>query len=140
VPVFAVVTQGVLATIFVVIGDPDMLIRFVGFTLAIFAGLAVIGVYRLRSLGLSGAYKTFGYPVTPAIFVLASVWIAYAQVRERPVESAIIGCVLGLGGVVYWLTTSGKPPLPSENDPPDTPPSPSGRFAVVPEARVVTDK
>jgi APA family basic amino acid/polyamine antiporter len=135
VPVVAVITQGVLATLFVVVGDPDTLIHFVGFTLAIFAGLAVIAVYRLRAMGMSGAYKTFGYPITPAVFVLSSVWIAYAQISEQPAQSAIIGCVLGLGGVVYWLTTRGKPPLASENDPADTPPSPSGRFAVVPEAR-----
>jgi APA family basic amino acid/polyamine antiporter len=140
VPVVAVVTQGVLATVFVVIGDPDMLIRFVGFTLAIFAGLAVIAVFRLRAMGMSSAYRTFGYPVTPLVFVASSIWIAYAQIKERPVESGVIGCVLGVGGVVYWLTTSGKPQLPNENDPPDTPPSPSGRFAVVPEARVVSDK
>jgi APA family basic amino acid/polyamine antiporter len=113
VPVNAVVTQAVLACLFVMVGDPDILIRFVGFTLAIFAALAVIAVYVLRAQGKTGAYKTFGYPVTPVVFILASVWIAIAQVKERPFESLVIGLVLGAGGVVYYLTTRGKQPLPN---------------------------
>jgi basic amino acid/polyamine antiporter, APA family len=129
--VIAVITQGVLASIFVMVGDPDQLIRFVGFTLAIFAGLAVIAVFVLRARGLRGAYRTFGYPVTPIIFVASSAWIAVAQIRERPVESAVIGGVLGLGGLVYWLTTRGKQPLPNENDPIDPP------EIEVPKARIV---
>lgn len=137
VPVFAVVTQAVLASLFVIIGDPDMLIRFVGFTLAIFAALAVIAVYILRARGMVGAYRTFGYPVTPVVFILSSVWIAFAQIKERPMESAVIGTILGLGGVVYYITTRGKPPIETENDPVDEP-------SALPTARVVagtsTDK
>jgi len=129
VPVTAVITQAVLAGVFVMVGDPDTLIRFVGFTLAIFAALAVCAVFVLRMQGKSGAYKTFGYPVTPVIFVLSSIWIAYAQIKAQPVESAVIGLVLGAGGIAYWLSTRGKPPLPNENDPLDTP--------GLPEARVV---
>ncbi len=135
VPVTAVVTQAVLASVFVVFGDPDLLIRFVGFTLAIFAALAVIAVYILRARGLSGAYKTFGYPVTPVIFIAASVWIAIAQVKDRPMESLIIGVVLGVGGVVYYVTTRGKVPLQTENDPVDEP-----EPAKLPTARVIDDK
>ncbi len=131
VPVTAVITQAILACIFAVVGDPDTLIRFVGFTLAIFAGLAVVAVFILRRRGMSGAYKTFGYPVTPIVFVAASLWITIAQVKDRPMESAIIGLVLAAGGLVYWLTTRGKPPMPNENDPVEDP-SPS-----VPVARVV---
>ncbi len=133
VPVTAVVTQAVLASVFVMVGDPDTLIRFVGFTLAIFAALAVIAVFVLRTQGKAGAYRTWGYPVTPVIFVLSSVWIAFAQIKAQPFEAAIIGGILGVGGVVYWLSTRNKPPLPNENDPIDTP-------AELPSARVVDDK
>ncbi|MBS1122569.1 MAG: hypothetical protein H6Q90_4797 [Deltaproteobacteria bacterium] len=132
VPVTAVVTQGVLACLFVFVGNPDTLIRFVGFTLAIFAGLTVAAVFVLRARGLRGAYRTFGYPVTPVLFIIVSAWIAYAQIRAHPFESLIIGLVLALGAVVYWVTARGQPPLPNENDPIDTPPVPQ-----VPTARVV---
>jgi APA family basic amino acid/polyamine antiporter len=124
VPQLAVITQAVLACMFVMVGDPDILIRFVGFTLAIFAGLAVVAVYVLRARGMAGEYRTWGYPVTPVIFILSSVWIAIAQVKERPFESLVIAVVLGTGGLVYYLTTRGKPPPPAE----------------LPKARVVDDK
>ncbi len=135
VPTTAVVTQGVLGCLFVFVGDPDALIRFVGFTLAIFAGLTVAAVFVLRARGLRGAYRTFGYPITPVLFIVVSGWIAFAQIRARPLESAIIGFVLAVGAVIYWLTTRGQTPLPNENDPIDTPPAPQ-----VPEARVVHDR
>lgn len=117
VPVHAVVTQGLLACLFVMVGDPDVLIRFVGFTLAVFAALAVIAIYVFRTRGLGGEYKTFGYPVTPVIFILSSLWIAGAQIYERPFESAVIGTLLALGAVIYWVSTRGKEPRPGEGEP-----------------------
>jgi APA family basic amino acid/polyamine antiporter len=134
VPVTAVVTQGVLACVFVYVGDADVLIRFVGFTLAIFAGLTVAAVFVLRARGLRGAYQTFGYPITPIIFIVTSAWIAFAQIRANPFESAMVAVVLAIGAVVYFFASHGKPPIPNENDPIDTPPGPN-----VPEARVVPD-
>jgi APA family basic amino acid/polyamine antiporter len=111
VPVFAVITQGVLGCLFVLVGDPDKLIRFVGFTLAIFAGLAVGAVFILRARGKTSEYKTTGYPVTPLVFIALSVWIAYAQIKDRPFEALAVGVVLGIGALVYWITMGRKPPV-----------------------------
>jgi basic amino acid/polyamine antiporter, APA family len=134
VPVTAVVAQGVLGTVFVVVGDIGQLLRFAIFALAIFAGLTVAAVFVLRARGMRGPYRTFGYPVTPLVFIVMSAWIAYAQIRANPLESVILAGVLGIGAIVYWVAVSGQPPLPSENDPPDTPRTP------LPEARVHDDK
>jgi len=111
VPVLAVITQGVLGCLFVLVGDPDKLIRFVGFTLAVFAALAVAAVFILRARGMTSAYKTTGYPVTPLVFIALSVWIAYAQIKDRPLEAAAVGLVLAAGAGVYWFTTGRKPPV-----------------------------
>jgi APA family basic amino acid/polyamine antiporter len=128
VPVTAVVTQGVLGCMFVLVGDLGALMRFVSFTLAIFAALAVAAVFVLRLRGMRGAYQTFGYPVTPIVFIAASAWIAYAQIEQNPKESAIVGLLLLLGGLVYFFTMRGGPPSK-----PTTLPTPA-----VPEARVVS--
>ncbi|MEO8706300.1 MAG: amino acid permease [Kofleriaceae bacterium] len=117
VPVLSVVTQGVLACVFVLVGDPDVLIRFVGFTLAIFAGLTVAAVFVLRRRGVRGSYRTFGYPVTPVIFIVMSAWMAYAQIEAHPFESLLIVLVLAAGAAAYWIVNRGRPPLPNENDP-----------------------
>jgi basic amino acid/polyamine antiporter, APA family len=123
VPMVAVVSQGVLGCAFVVVGDPQVLIRFVGFSLAIFAALTVGALFVFRARGVRAPYRTIGYPVTPIAFIALSAWIAYAQITEHAKESLVIGVVLGLGGVLYAaFGRGGAPPLEPES---------------LPEARVV---
>jgi basic amino acid/polyamine antiporter, APA family len=85
------------------VGDPDVLIRFVGFTLAIFAALTVGALFILRARGMRAPYKTIGYPVTPIAFIALSAWIAYAQIDKYPTESIIVVLVLVLGGLLYGV-------------------------------------
>jgi len=125
VPVVAVIAQGVLGIIFVLVGDLGELIRFAGFTLAIFAALTVGALFILRARGLKGPYKTFGYPLTPLLFIASSGWIAYAQIKENPVESLVVGAVLTAGGLMYVFLVPQRP----------TPPGP----AELPKARVVDE-
>jgi APA family basic amino acid/polyamine antiporter len=117
VPLAAVITQGVLATVCCVIGDPDVLLRFVGFTLAIFAALTVSAVFVMRRRGKRAAYRTFGYPVTPIAFIALSVWIAGSQIYNRPKECLAVVAVLVLGGLFYALMVRGKERLPDESLP-----------------------
>jgi APA family basic amino acid/polyamine antiporter len=122
VPIVAVIAQGVLGVLFVLVGDLGELMRFVGFTLAIFAALTVGALFVLRGRGHRAAYRTFGYPVTPLLFIALSGWIAYAQVKEHFQESMVVVGVLAFGGILYWLfDRSGSSPAPPR----------------VPEARVV---
>ncbi len=121
VPVFSVVLQGALGCLFVLAGALDQLMRFVGFTLSIFASLAVAAVFVLRRRGMRGAYQTFGYPVTPLVFIAASMWIVYAQVQGNPKECAAVGLVLLVGGAVYFFTMRGQQQPPPAAEPP--PPS-----------------
>jgi APA family basic amino acid/polyamine antiporter len=125
VPTVAVITQGVLGVLFVLVGDLGQLIRFVGFTLAIFAALTVTALFVLRGRGHRAPYRTFGYPVTPILFIALSGWIAYAQIQEHLKESLVVVGVLAVGGLLYWLLgRSGAPPSSAGAEP-------------LPEARVV---
>ncbi len=129
VPVRAVLTQGVLATVFVLIGDLGSLIEFVGFTLAIFAALTVGAVFILRARGHRAAYRTFWYPLTPILFIGLSVWVVYKRIDSAPKQSFIVGVLLGVGALLYVLMTRGKPPIPDESLPelaaqPAAPPQP----------------
>ncbi|MGN6105997.1 MAG: amino acid permease, partial [Kofleriaceae bacterium] len=56
--------------------------------------------------------RTFGYPVTPIAFIALSGWIAYAQIKDQPLESAVVGLVLLAGAVVYAVSRRGGPPAP----------------------------
>ncbi|NVB83343.1 MAG: amino acid permease [Kofleriaceae bacterium] len=127
VPTVAVVVQGALGIVGVLVGHIDWLMRFAGFTLAIFAALTVGALFILRARGLRGAYRTFGYPLTPLVFILMSAWIAYAQIKQNPFECLVVAGVLLVGGLVYRFAV---PPLP----PPSLPTPPK-----LPEARVVDE-
>jgi APA family basic amino acid/polyamine antiporter len=124
VPTVAVIAQGVLATVFVLVGDLGSLIRFVGFTLAIFAALTVGSLFVLRARGMRSTYQAPLYPLTPIAFIAMSAWIAVNQICDNPFESLIGGVVLGIGALLYFVfVATGRPP----------------RAVTVPEARVVHD-
>jgi APA family basic amino acid/polyamine antiporter len=114
VPSVAVLTQGALSIGFVMVGSLGELIRFVGFTLAISAALTCGALYVMRLRGVKSTFRTPGYPVTPGLFIAISCWIAYAQIKDHPLESLIVLGVLGLGALVYGLLLlgQGKPRLP----------------------------
>ncbi len=104
VPWVAVLLQGALACAVVLIGELGQVMRYVGFTLAIFAALAVIAVVVLRVTRPDAPrpYRTWGYPVTPAIFVAGSAWIAYAQLDQRLGEASWALGTIG-AGIAVWI-------------------------------------
>jgi APA family basic amino acid/polyamine antiporter len=126
VPTVAVVTQGALAIAFVLLSDLKHLIEFVGFSLAIFAALAVGALFILRRRGKRSAYRAFAFPVTPLAFIALSAWIAYAQIKAQPKQSAIMIGILAFGAVLYAL-------MPSQPAKPE-PPEPN-----VPKAKVISE-
>jgi APA family basic amino acid/polyamine antiporter len=81
VPWVAVVLQGVIASAVVLYGELGEVMLYVGFLLSIFSALAVAAVVVLRRTRPDAPrpYRTWGYPVTPAIFVGAAIWVTYAQ-------------------------------------------------------------
>jgi APA family basic amino acid/polyamine antiporter len=116
VPTVSVAVQCVLAMAFAITSDPDGLIRLVGFTLAIFATLTVGAVFIFRMRGKVSPYRTPGYPVTPIVFLAVSVWTVYFGVSSHLTLFFEILGVLGVGTVVYLLTSHGKKRTPIEVD------------------------
>ncbi len=53
---------------------------------------------------------TWGYPVAPAVFVLASLAIVANAVSERALVSAAGLAVIGAGVPVYWWLTWKRSP------------------------------
>jgi len=102
-PAFAIFLQATLAIIFILTSSFEKLLIYIGFTLALFAMLTMLGlmILRLKTKPLASPYKTFGYPVTPIIFILGNLWIAYFSIRNRPVTSLWGLLTIGAGIVVY---------------------------------------
>lgn len=112
-PVVALVTQGIIASVLALLGTYDQLFTFVVFAQFVFYALSAGAVIRLRRLApaLPRPYRTWGYPVTPLVFIAFAVWLVANTILETPVESAIgAGLILlGLPGYWYWKRTSAAP-------------------------------
>jgi APA family basic amino acid/polyamine antiporter len=91
-------------------GTFEQLFTYVVFGQWIFFGLTVGAVIVLRKKrpDLPRPYKTWGYPVTPAIFIIASLYIAVTALISQPLNAlAGLGLIL-LGLPVYFLVKKGR--------------------------------
>jgi APA family basic amino acid/polyamine antiporter len=116
VPAIAVITQCLIAIVCVIVGDLKQLIEFVFFALSISAALTVAAVFVFRARGKVGPYRTFGYPVTPILFVGLSAMIVVLQFMAKPKQSAMVLGVIAVGGLLYAFTTAGKGHIKIEAD------------------------
>jgi basic amino acid/polyamine antiporter, APA family len=84
VPWVAILLQGAIASVVVVVGELGTVMQYVGFLLSIFAALAVgaVFVFRVRAPGADRPYRTWGYPVTPLLFLGVAAWVTYAQIKQ----------------------------------------------------------
>ncbi|MCU0452972.1 MAG: amino acid permease [Bacteroidetes bacterium] len=105
-PIYAILLQSVWAIILLLFwGTYEKLISYVVFTDWIFFALAAAAVFVLRRTRPTAdrPYRTFGYPFTPALFVLlASLFVLYTLV-EKPLESGVGLAFLALGIPVYRM-------------------------------------
>ncbi len=91
-------------------GSFEQLITYVVFITLIFWIAAVASVFRLRRTmpDLPRPYKTWGYPVVPAFFILAATGIVLNTLWTKPKES-LVGLGLTLLGVpVYYYWRRGR--------------------------------
>jgi len=102
-PVYSIFLQAGIAISMVITASFDSLLIYIGFTLSFFTMLTVAGVAVLRKTqpSLKRGYKTFGYPVTPLLFIMGNLWIIYFSVKSRPIASLIGLGTISLGLLVY---------------------------------------
>ena len=104
-PVFAIVLQALVAIFLTLTATFNTVLTYVGFTLALFASLTVLGVFvwRLKYPHRQRPFKTWGYPVTPAIFLLLYGWMICYLFIERPLPSAFGLLTVASGLLLYKL-------------------------------------
>jgi APA family basic amino acid/polyamine antiporter len=96
VPSKSVILQGLIAAGLVLFGTFDQILTYMGFSLGIFPLLAVLGVFRLGRKGLAVG-RLPGFPVVPAVYILAGLTILVLGFFERPVESSIALAMVAIG-------------------------------------------
>jgi basic amino acid/polyamine antiporter, APA family len=99
----AIVLQAIWASVLVWSGTYRQLFTRVIFTEWIFFALMAGGLFVLRRRpGYAPAYRAWGYPWTPAIFVLASASIVINRLLSEPIDSAAGLALVGAGIPVYY--------------------------------------
>ncbi|GAB4557646.1 MAG: amino acid permease [Haliangiales bacterium] len=105
-PVYSVLLQGLMAILFTVLVPFETLLQYIGFTLSIFAALAVTAVFILRARfpDAPRPYRTWGWPVSPLLFIALSVWMVVHLVSAKPVPTLFGGgATVASGLLVYFL-------------------------------------
>ena len=104
-PWVSLLLQGVVTSLIIVTGTVDQIQQYAGFTLTLFTSLAVASVIilRLRRPELERPFRTWGYPLTPLLFLTVSAWTMVWAFRGRPVESSLALLTVVVGGLVFVL-------------------------------------
>jgi len=105
-PVRSLVLQGVVTTVVILVGRVDQIMQYAGFTLSLFASLAVscVIVLRIRRPDLPRPFRTWGYPLPPLLFLAVSLWMMFFAFQGRPVESSLGLLTVAVGGLAYLAT------------------------------------
>lgn len=107
-PVRATLLQSLLTVLFIISGTFEQVLTYAGFVLNLFTFLTVLGLFvlRIRQPELPRPYRTWGYPVTPLVFLLLNGWTLLFLLRDKQEESLLgLGTVLA-GLVVYFIVSA----------------------------------
>jgi len=105
-PHISILALGLWSVVLVLFfGTFERLFTYVVFGQWLFFGLtgAAVMVLRVKKPDLPRPYKTFGYPVIPAIFILSAAFISFNALLGRPKDTGIGLLVIFLGIPVYFL-------------------------------------
>lgn len=104
-PAFALFIQAVWACVLMLSGNLEQVVTYTIFIAIVFWVVAAASLFTLRKKypDLPRPYKTWGYPVVPVLFILASVGILLATLVEKPVESLSGLGLIAVGIPVYFF-------------------------------------
>jgi APA family basic amino acid/polyamine antiporter len=121
-PVRATLAQFGLVNLFLLTSSFDQVVNGAMFILQLCSFLTVLGVFvlRRRQPDLARPYRTWGYPVTPLLFLAVSAWMLWHLLCSKQVES-LIGLGTGVLGLILYLLSAksppSSPPTPTHHEP-----------------------
>ena len=105
-PVIATLAQTAFVVLLLFTGSFENVLTYVQFTITLCSFLAVLGVFvlRWREPALPRPVRTWGYPVTPLIFLAVNAWMLWYVFLKNPKESLAGLATLLAGLVVFHLS------------------------------------
>ena len=104
-PYVAIGIAGLLGALFVLTQTFEQLADTFVLSIWPFYTLAIAGLYVLRRSqpNLARPYRVVGYPVTPAVFIVAGVGLLANAVWAEPVWTSVTFGVVLAGAPMYWV-------------------------------------
>ena len=106
IPANAIYIQGAISLVFILTGTFESILIYSGFTMGLNTFLAVLGLFilRIKKPELARPYKTWGYPLTPIIFLSLTGWTLVYLLIDKPKESMLGLLTVAIGVVVYFVS------------------------------------
>ncbi|KST57472.1 amino acid permease [Methylobacterium sp. GXS13] len=108
VPVAALLLQAGVATVLLFTQSFEAVLDFIQFGLILCSFLTVIGLIKLRITrpDQPRPFRTWGYPITPLIFLAVTLFMLVHLVTVRPLQSLASLLLMLVGLVLYRLVTA----------------------------------
>lgn len=105
VPAAAIVAQCVCTLLLLLSGSFQSIVYYAGVGLSLSSFFVILSVFvlRVRRPDMPRPFRTPGYPVVPAVFLLLTVWMIVFAVRGQPVWSLVSIGSIAAGVPVYWI-------------------------------------
>ena len=120
-PVTSIILQSVWSCVLVLTGTFEAIVTYTGFAVVLFSGAAVasVFVFRRREAKPWRGYRVWGYPVTPAAFVIASGWMLGATIAREP-RPSLAGVALMAAGLPLYAWSKRRKRLMTDHQDPVT--------------------
>jgi basic amino acid/polyamine antiporter, APA family len=124
-PAYAILFQLAVATLMLFTRSFEAVLDFIQFALLFCSFFTVLGVIKLRITrpDLPRPYRAWGYPVTPVIFLLVTLFMMYYLAVDRPLQS-FLGALIMVSGLLIYAVFRKRDDAVSATS---TSPHPSGR-------------
>jgi APA family basic amino acid/polyamine antiporter len=98
-PTYAIGLQAMTAILMLLTATYQQLLVYIGFTLSLFAMFTVVGlmVLRWKESDRSITYRTWGYPITPLVFIVGNLWIVCFSIIHQPLPSMCAAATIAAG-------------------------------------------
>jgi len=104
-PAPALLVQGAWASLLCLSGTYSQLLDFLIFSVLLFYILTIGGIFALRRTrpDMARPYRTWGYPVLPAVYIMMALFIEVQLLRYKPQYTWPGLLIVLLGIPVYWV-------------------------------------
>ena len=104
-PAVAIIAQAIWSSVLVLTAQANALVNYTGFAIVLFSGVAVVGLFVLRSKypDAERPFRTWGYPVAPAVYAIASAAILLNGLYRAPGPTGAGALIIAAGIPLYFL-------------------------------------